>query len=183
MFYMLLLKNTGSTLRPPQTQRGFSVVELLITVAFVGILSAIALPRISFATRPLSDSSNRLTSSFKMVRAKAMSQTSAYRVRPTSASSIKIERANACDAPNASDWQADGTFTISDSRMEQDIAFVNATENDQARSPSSGWSICFNGRGMANKNLVLTLQNQKDSKQKRIEVFRGGTVQTYDDDL
>lgn len=183
---MPLLKKTKKnnlSFYPTDTQSGFSVLELMVTLGFVGILSAIAIPRISFATRPLGDSTNRLSSTFKMVRAKAMSQTAAFRVRPTSASSFRIERARTCNTTNPTDWQADGTFSVNDSRLDQNINFINATENGLTRSPSNGWSVCFSGRGMANTNLILTLQNQTDSKQKRIEVFPGGAVQTYDDDL
>ncbi len=171
----IAFKKVGSS-----CDRGSSLIELIMVLTVGGILTAIIVPGISFATRSLPDSTNRLASSFSMARAKAMSLTSAYRVRPTGANSFTIERSSNCSNTKPTDWQADGAFSTSDRQLDPDINMVAALEDNQSRSPSNGWSLCFDSRGLANKNLELTLQNTKDPKTKRIEVFTGGSVRIYD---
>jgi prepilin-type N-terminal cleavage/methylation domain-containing protein len=165
--------------------RGFSLAELVMVLALVGVLATLTLPSISFARRSLPDSTNRLASSFKMARAKAMSQTAAYRLRPTGVSatgqhSFTIEQAKKCSEPNPNNWRADGAFAVSDRQLDPDIIFSAALEGNQTRNATSGWSVCFNAQGLANKSLLLTLRNTKDLKFKEIEVFSGGNVHIYD---
>jgi type IV fimbrial biogenesis protein FimT len=158
------------------SMRGFSLAETLVALAIAGVLATIMLPTFNLATNPLTDSSNRFSSIFSLARAKAMSKTSAYRIRPTSTTQFIVEFSNICTA-DPSTWKPDGSFVSDELKFDSDVQLSAATENNASRAPGSGWSLCFNSRGIADKNLVVTLQNTKNSKQRPIEVFPGGSVQ------
>ncbi len=176
--------------------KGFTMVELLVIIAIIGIMAAFSAPYINFGVNPLKDTTNRLASNFKLMRVKAMSQTSAYRIKQATSTTLKIERAKSCLAPD-SDWIVDNNFdsedlTLTEAKDVQGLAkgavieITAATENTTNITPligtasSPGWSLCFNSRGLANKTLEITITDQKTTKTKRIEIFQGGGVQIYE---
>ena len=155
--------------------RGMTLPEVLAVVIIIGVLAAIAAPTLKFGTRPLQDTTNRFAGNFKLNRAKAMAQTSAYRIRPTSSTQFVIERANSCAATT---WAQAPGFADEDLKFDKDIQLSAASVNGTAvASPYTAWNLCYNSRGIADKDLVITLLNTKDSKTTQIEVFPGGTVQ------
>jgi prepilin-type N-terminal cleavage/methylation domain-containing protein len=62
------------------SSKGFTLTEVLVTLVVLGVLTAIAAPTIRFGSNPLKDTSSRIAGNLKLLRAKAMSQTSAYRL-------------------------------------------------------------------------------------------------------
>jgi len=187
-----LLRLGGKT---TNNNTGFTLVELLVIIALIGIMAAFSAPHITFGVNPLKDTTNRLASTFKLMRIKAMSQTSAYRIKQDTATTIKIERAKLCS--DSTGWIVDNSFdsedlTLTEAKDIQGLAkgavieIVTATVNSTNITPliesagSPGWSLCFNSRGLANKTLMLTIKEQKTTKTKRIEIFQGGGVQIYE---
>lgn len=192
-----LLGIGGKTTKSPT---GFTLVELLVIIALIGIMAAFSAPYINFGINPLKDTTNRVVSNFKLMRVKAMSQTSAYRIKQATSTTLVIERAKACSEPYPSTaWTVDNSFdsedlTLTEAKDIQGLAknavieITAATENSTNITPLigstvtglPGWSLCFNSRGLANKTLKLTIKDQKTAKYKEIEIFQGGGVQIYE---
>jgi len=168
---------------------GFTLIELLVIIALIGVMAAFSAPYITFGINPLRDTTNRIASTFKLIRVKAMSQTSAYRIKQDSTTKLKVERAKLCS--DTTGWTVDNSFdsedlTLTEAKDIQGLAkntvieITAATENNTNVTPVSNWSLCFNSRGLADKTLKLTIKDQKITKPKQIEIFQGGGVQIYD---
>lgn len=156
---------------------GLSLIEVLVVVALTALLAAIAAPAITFGADPLRDSSKRIAASFKLARARAMASTSAVRIRPLSNNEFIMEQAaNCADTTwtSISDRvQKDGQLVNEDLSIDSPAQLTNARENG---TTTANWSICFNSRGVADKNLQLTLTDTDTSLQRTMEVFPGGAV-------
>jgi prepilin-type N-terminal cleavage/methylation domain-containing protein len=155
--------------------KGFTLIEVLVTVVVLGVLTAIAAPTIRFGANPLKDTSSRIAGNLKLLRAKAMSQTSAYRLRSSPGAvsgtiALGIERAMLC---SDTAWTADPTFATEDTLLDRQVQISQVTLNGQSK-PIDSWSICYNSRGLATQNLVLTLRDEQSGQ--TITVFPGGAV-------
>ncbi|KJH72233.1 pilus assembly FimT family protein [Aliterella atlantica] len=178
-----------------KNNEGFTLIELLVIISLIGIMAAFSAPYINFGVNPLKDTTNRVASTFKLMRVKAMSQTSAYRIKQATSTTLKIERNKLCS--DSTGWTVDGSFDSEDLTLTEAkdfkgaakntvIEIIAATENSSNITPlieatgSPGWSLCFNSRGLANKTLKLTIKDLKTAKTKDIEIFQGGGVQIYE---
>jgi prepilin-type N-terminal cleavage/methylation domain-containing protein len=154
--------------------QGFTLTEVLVTLAISGTLTAIAAPTIRFGSDPLKDTSSRLVSNLKLLRAKAVSQTSAYRLQavPSAAGTpvLSIERATLC---SDTVWTADPSFAAEDTLLDPQVQLSQVTANGQTR-PVDRWSICYNSRGLATQNVVLTLRDEQHGQ--IVTVFPGGAI-------
>lgn len=176
-----------------KSNTGFTLVELLVIIALIGIMAAFSAPYITFGVNPLKDTTNRLASNFKLMRVKAMSQTSAYLIKQDTSNTLIIQRNNK-SCSTSTGWDADNGFdsedlTLTEAKDIQGLAksavieIIAADENGSPVKPliktgsDPGWSLCFNSRGLANKNLKLIIKDIKTTKTKEIEIFPGGGVQ------
>jgi prepilin-type N-terminal cleavage/methylation domain-containing protein len=155
--------------------KGFTLTEVLVTLVVLGILTVIAAPTIRFGSNPLKDNSSRIAGNLKLLRAKAMSQTSAYRLQAVPGDvpgtvTLGIERAMLC---SDTVWTADPTFATEDTLLDRQVRISQVMSNGQSR-PIDSWSICYNSRGLATRNLVLTLRDERSGQ--TITVFPGGAV-------
>jgi prepilin-type N-terminal cleavage/methylation domain-containing protein len=188
--------------RKTQQIQGTTLAEVLVAIVIVGVLGAIAAPNIlAMGSNPLPDTTNQVAGQFRSARAKAVSQTAQFRVRPQggtiatcavstggcSTNQLIVERSTsvttACNASTG--WTQDNYFTPEDLTFGRGISFSRAQINPvvgDAGEPAvlTNWQVCFNNRGIADKNLVLTLRQSSDGQIKRIEIFPGGTVQIYE---
>jgi prepilin-type N-terminal cleavage/methylation domain-containing protein len=154
---------------------GFTLTEVLVTLVVLGVLTTIAAPNIRFGSNPLKDTSTRIAGNLKLLRAKAMSQTSAYRLQAVSGAvpgtvTLGVQRAMLC---SDTVWTADPTFAPEDASLDRQVQISQVTLNGQSK-PIDSWSICYNSRGLATQNLVLTLRD--DHSGQTITVFPGGAV-------
>lgn len=167
---------------------GFTLLEIMIVLVLAGIMAAMSAPYISFGINPLPDTTNRIASNFKLVRARAIGQTSAYRISQTSLTQLKVERARTCFDTT---WTVDPGFTEEDLNLNEArdvrglaknavIQMVTVTNRGTTITPLTSWTLCYNSRGLADKNLIFTLRNIKTSQQRRIEAFAGGGIQVYE---
>jgi prepilin-type N-terminal cleavage/methylation domain-containing protein len=188
--------------RKTQQIQGTTLAEVLVVIVIVGVLGAIAAPNIlAVGSNPLPDTTNQIAGQLRSARAKAISQTAMFRVRPQggtvatcavatggcSTNQLIVERSTSvtttCNASTG--WTQDNYFTPEDLTFGRGISFSRAQINPvvgNSGEPAvlTNWQLCFNNRGIADKNLVLTLRQSSDSRIRRIEVFPGGTVQIYE---
>lgn len=156
---------------------GLTLIEILVVVALTALIATFAAPAITFGTNPLRDSSNRISASFKLARAKAMASTSAVRIRPLSNNEFIMEQAARCSDTtwtSISDRvQKKGQLVNEDLSIDSPAELLSATENG---TTTANWSLCFNSRGVADKNLQLTIKDMDTNQQRTMEVFPGGAV-------
>ena len=207
--YNAAIKILGRSRKSRQIQ-GTTLAEALVTIVVVGVLSAIAAPNIlATGSKPLPDTTDKIAGQFRAARAKAVAQTTLFRIRPTNAAGtatitncasasggcintqLTVERvttatnANAvntavCSTDDSTVWVKDGGFNTEDLTFGQGISISNVVIDSAATSPAvTDWQLCFNTRGVANKDLILTLQQAGTNKTQRIEIFPGGMVQVY----
>jgi Tfp pilus assembly protein FimT len=168
------------------------LIESLVAIAVLGVMVAIAAPNVmGMGTKPLTDSVNRMSGQFRMVRSKAISQTSAYRFsfEPTDLSNVNssmrmiVERANSC---NSTVWTVDPTFTEEDRTTAQNVRLTFAWINNVAIAAYGldrpTWDqqtrVCINSRGVADRNLRLQFQEGTAGEIITLELFPGGALQS-----
>ena len=154
---------------------GFTLIEVMTAVMILGVLTAIAAPIILFGTNSLKDTTARLASNIKLLRAKAVSQTSAYRLRAAASATgpaLSIEHATLC---SDTAWTADPSFAVEDTQLDRQVQITQVFVNGVAQ-PVDNWSVCYTSRGLATRNVTLTLTDAQRGGTTTITVFPGGEV-------
>lgn len=135
----------------------FTLLELLVSLMLAGILTSIALNNLSALANPAQGAAAELSGFLKEVRARAISQTVAYIVTPSSTRTIVTQFATNCSSATLT---SDPSLTL--------------TLPTSSSLTATNWSICFTSRGFATTNVVLALQDH--SVTKTVEVLLGGGV-------
>ena len=139
------------------TDRGFSIIELLVTMAIIGILLGTAISNMMLLERPLVSAASHTAGFLKQARAKAVSTTSAYKVFPADSGSLNVQTGNNC---------TDATT---------DEAGFNLEFPSEVYLSDIAWEICFTPRGLADDNIVITLQDTS-GQTRQVEIYIGGAI-------
>ncbi len=139
-------------------RQGFSLVELLVVLAILGVALGIGFLNLRPFYNPLEDAQTRLRGHLNLVRGKAMATTSAYRVRPQGDRVLVAEWARRCSDTT---WTGDPSLRL---ELPQEVRFAQGN-----------WSLCFNSRGYADRNLVIRVE-QPGRGFREVEVLLGGGV-------
>ncbi len=156
----------ASRARPRRFSAGFTLLEMIVLLAILGIIAGIAFVNLRNLENPVQNGASQLSGILKQSRAKAMSTTSAYQVAPESSGSRHLVARTAirCSSP-AADWALDPEITA-DIPTEVTLSVSGGT-----------WPTCFDPRGFASANQQFTLSDAKGATLK-VELLLGGAVRT-----
>jgi prepilin-type N-terminal cleavage/methylation domain-containing protein len=139
-------------------ESGFTIIEMLVTLGLMALLSTIAISNFKELENPVADASYQVSRFIRLARSRAISQTIAIVIQPSSTTEIVALSSDACD----------GTLTTIDD--------LSMTFPDGALLSNTEWSACFNQRGLSDTNLTFQIQDE-EGKSRTIEIALGGGVQ------
>jgi prepilin-type N-terminal cleavage/methylation domain-containing protein len=153
---MLNRTNQVSLKKALRRCEGFSLLEMMVVMALVGIMSGYASYRLSEMDNPAENSAAQVMTFMKKSRAKALATTYAVRVRPKSNSTeLETHYATSCTA---------STFTL-DSSLTMKLPRT-------ATFQSNTWSLCFTPRGTLTTSNTVVLVDPKRSVS--VQIAMGG---------
>ena len=171
----LVSKRPGRVSLPPDWagQRGISLMEVLVTLAFVGLLSALPLANLNRSGLKLADTLDELASNIRLARANAISRSAHYLVTFNSYS-YSVQRLQDQDGDDV--WEPDAAFATQEFELPTGITI----------SDGAGAQLEFTTRGLlaplpdgTPANVVtIRLNSSGESQSKAIDVWPSGQVQT-----
>jgi prepilin-type N-terminal cleavage/methylation domain-containing protein len=201
-------------IRPPKSNyQGFTLIEMIVTIAVAGIIMAIAFPSFLSLNKPLRDASLQFKSHLSLIRSKAISSNKAYRIRPKFstlagypdgvARNFVVEYAANCAVaensatPAALRWQMASQLDLDlpPNVGITNIATATITSPTTATVTNSlnwngGKGICFDNRGLlfydATTRVILQdFQSNNRAKLALIDISKIGNtdINTYSDIL
>lgn len=170
----LLLQTYG---RRPGSQRlageqGISIIELLVTIAIVGVVGAIALPHLNRSALNLSSATQHLVGELRIARANATSRGTRYRV---------TIRTNGYEIQRLEDRNGDGTWspdpTVPSRRVDLPPGIsINVESGDGIIEFDTRGLVASLPDGTAEIE-ELTLHDTKQGRTEQIQVWPSGQVQ------
>ncbi|WP_373545011.1 Tfp pilus assembly protein FimT/FimU [Chamaesiphon sp.] len=166
---------------PKYSDRGFTLIEMIVTIAVAGIIMGIATPSLLSLNKPLRDGSLQFKSQLSLIRSKAISSNKAYRLRPKAvaageiARNFTVEYAANCrvTATGGTDgWQMASQLDLD---LPPNIGIPQTPTTlpviGSITNPLSEWtgkSICFDNRGILDDTVprVIVKDFRGDNKAK-----------------
>lgn len=139
---------------------GFTLLELLMVMLLTSILSYVGVYNLKEMASPIEDASTSTVSFLKIVRARALSTTSAYTVYPVSSTRLAARSSARCDDPI-------GETTIDPTLQLNFPAGAQLLE--------TAWTVCFTARGLAATDQTFQLRDIA-GQTRTVEVLLGGSV-------
>jgi len=151
---VLALKAKG--LRRFRSERGFSLLELMVVFSLMGVISAVGVYSLRELNDPLKDSAAQMLTNFKRARAKALATTFAYTVTPSADGS----RVVASYADNCSD-SSPTIDTSLEHTLPDGVSIMDRT-----------WSLCFTARGTLSDSQDIVISD--GIKEMTLQIAMGG---------
>ena len=139
------------------SQTGFSLIELLVALALLGVLCTVAVTNIHTLENPLVSTSSNMSHYFRLVRVRAIAQTRSIRIAPGSAYHLEAGTASNCEAE---------TF--------EPLSELDFDLDEDVRLGSTDWSVCFTQRGLVHQAVAFVLTGDNGSR--TVEIALGGGV-------
>jgi prepilin-type N-terminal cleavage/methylation domain-containing protein len=147
-------------------QAGFSILELMVVLAIVGVLGGIAVPRFVAAPATVDAAASTLNANLRLSRAQAVGGASHYRLAIVDSTTYTINRL----VKQGNSWVVDGatptrTFTLPRA----------------ARFTSAATTFEFDTRGTrisANTVATITLRDSVANRNLNIQVWPSGQINT-----
>ena len=150
--------NEHSNQRFRISDSGFSVIELTVALALVGIMTMIAAGNLKAVRSPALEAANQTMGFFKQVRAKALSTTSAYFV--SAASPTRLVTSFGINCSDAS--------PVADSALTLDLP-------SGASMTDITWNVCFTPRGFPDSTAIIPVVDGEGGAES-VELYLGGAV-------
>jgi len=78
-------------------ESGFTIIEMLVTLGLMALLSTIAISNFKELENPVADASYQVSRFIRLARSRAISQTIAIVIQPSSTTDIVALSSDACD--------------------------------------------------------------------------------------
>lgn len=141
--------------------RGYSVFELMVVVGLIATLLSVSGSQLQNLNNNSVNGAAQLAAFIKTVRARSLATTSAYRIQPTSNTTVNVTYGADCEVGTA--------HTPSELELELPAGAILADDT---------WALCYTARGIADANAVVEIFDL-DNQYKQIEIYLGGAVRTY----
>lgn len=152
---------------PVRSMAGFTLLELLVVMAVIGILTGIAAMNVGRLRQPADESARALSSTLKASRARAIASTSAVRVqRFANARTYTVSTASGCAAPKT-DWKL---LPGRSYELPGDV---------KINQPATEWTACFSSRGILGTADALPTVTFTDTRarSRTLTVYAGGALE------
>lgn len=141
-----------------KAERGVSLVEIVAVLVCILVLSSIAVPDFLRQSKSASNSANQIVELTRRIRAKALQDTLAYTIQPSSATQIVVKYSNTCSSTTKTTDNSLGIKLISGTSL-----------------ASTTWSVCFDSRGFSDTALSLNV-NDVYGRSKTVQIVLGGAA-------
>jgi prepilin-type N-terminal cleavage/methylation domain-containing protein len=188
-------------IRPPKyNSQGFTLIEMIVTIAVAGIIMGIAMPSFLSLNKPLREGSLQFKSQLSLIRSKAISSNKAYRLRPKfstlggypdgRARNFVVEYAANCKITatgGTNGWQMASEFDLD---LPPDVG-ITSTSPTTITSPagigtvtnSLSWNICFDNRGIIEgtptRVILQDYRGNNRAKLALIDLSKMGNIDIY----
>lgn len=153
-------------------EQGVSLMEVLVTLAFVGLLSALPLANLNRPGLKLADALDDLASNIRLARANAISRSTHYLVTINS-NSYSIQRLQDPDGDDV--WEPDGAFAEQKFELPAGIT-ISEGVGAQIEFTTRGLLAPFSDRTPADV-VTIRLSIKGGSQSEAIDVWPSGQVQ------
>jgi prepilin-type N-terminal cleavage/methylation domain-containing protein len=188
-------------IRPPKfNSQGFTLIEMLVTIAVAGIIMGFAVPSFLSLNKPLRDGSLQFKGHLSLIRSKAITSGKAYRLKPkfpNRSDYVKqiprnfiVEYAANCKVTavgGTNGWQIASQLDLDlpESIGVTDVS-LTAIPASNSLSWNSGKGICFDNRGIVDDTTtVVVLKDFRGDSRAKISAITitkvgGADIITYD---
>jgi prepilin-type N-terminal cleavage/methylation domain-containing protein len=184
-------------IRPPKyNSQGFTLIEMLVTLAVAGIIMGFAAPSFLSWNKPLRDGSLQLKSHLSLIRSKAISSNQSYRLRPKFTTTAEypdgiqrnfvVEYATNCKKDEtAGNWKMASQFDLD---LPPNIGIPTTTTTlptigaiaNSLDWTTNGQKICFDNRGILDdtttKIILKDFRGDNKAKLVALDITKIGSV-------